>query len=356
MINSSPNNRLKNNNFDLLRLIFAASVCFVHIYELSGYQELKWIKQIFSSQVAINAFFVVSGFLIFMSYEKSSSVYSYFGKRIRRIYPAYATIILICALSLCLISNQALSAYFSEKWLGYVFGNLAFLNFLEPELPGVFETNKFSAVNGALWTLKIEVMFYLSVPVIAILFRKSAPLPIIIILYAGSIIYAEVLTHLAITSNQQIYKTLARQLPGQLSYFMAGAFCFYYLEFFTKNIKFIIPVSFFLYICKDVFPISIMEPFALATIVIFFGLYFYMGNFGKFGDFSYGIYIIHFPLIQVFLHLGWFEDRPFLFLSAVVASTLIGGILMWHLVEKKFLLRSNHYRSSARAGKHSIAS
>lgn len=85
--------RLKKNNFDLLRLIFAATVCFVHADELSGYAKIGWISQVLSSEVAVKAFFVVSGFLIFMSYERSSSLATYFIKRVRRIYPAYVTVI-----------------------------------------------------------------------------------------------------------------------------------------------------------------------------------------------------------------------------------------------------------------------
>ena len=350
-MSSDQANRLKNNNFDLLRLIFAASVCFVHAYELSGHQELKWIKVIFSSDVAIKAFFVVSGFLIFMSYERSSSIYSYFSKRVRRIYPAYATIILICAFSFYLISTLEQFSYFSQHWLNYLASNLVFLNFLEPTLPGVFEANRFNAVNGALWTLKIEMMFYLIVPVIAYLFRKFTPLLIMILIYTCSLIYVEVLTNFAVSTNQQIYNRLARQLPGQLSYFMAGAFFYYYLNFFTANAKYLVPLAVLLYLFKDFYLLGFAEPLVLATLVIFCGLFFYLGNFGKFGDFSYGIYIIHFPLIQLFLHFGWFVNQPLVFFASISTCTLIAGILMWHLVEKHFLLRNNHYRSSASADK-----
>lgn len=98
--------RLKKNNFDLLRLIFAATVCFVHADELSGYAKIGWISQVLSSEVAVKAFFVVSGFLIFMSYERSSSLATYFIKRVRRIYPAYVTVILL-AVSFCGVVGYA---------------------------------------------------------------------------------------------------------------------------------------------------------------------------------------------------------------------------------------------------------
>lgn len=97
--------------------------------------------------------------------------------------------------------------------------------------------------------------------------------------------------------------------------------------------------------------LSFFQPFAIATLVIFFRLFLYAGNFGKFGDISYEVYILHFPIIQIFLDEAWFEEDPWLFLSGIIVVTLIGAILMWHFVEKKFLLRSSHYVSSATSPK-----
>ena len=74
--------RLSRNNFDLLRLLFAGTVCLFHASRLSGERELRWISSVLSSEVAVEAFFVVSGFLIFMGYERSPSVFSYISKRV----------------------------------------------------------------------------------------------------------------------------------------------------------------------------------------------------------------------------------------------------------------------------------
>jgi peptidoglycan/LPS O-acetylase OafA/YrhL len=169
------NPRLTRNNFDVLRLVFAGSICLVHAYVLSGFHELAGIVRILSSAVAVEGFFVVSGFLIFMSYERSSSLASYIGKRVRRIYPAYFTVVMLSALGLVAVSSKSFGEYFSFAWVKYVFANLAFLNFMQQTLPRVFELNNLSAVNGALWTLKIEVMFYLIVPAFVFLFRNFSP-------------------------------------------------------------------------------------------------------------------------------------------------------------------------------------
>lgn len=350
------NPRLSTNNFDLLRLLFAGTVCLVHSYELSRFQQLAWIADTLSSAVAVKAFFVVSGFLIFMSFERSSTLRSYASKRARRIYPAYFAVVMLCAIGLAAVGSKPLGDYFSLAWLKYVAANLAFLNFLQPALPGVFEANQLAAVNGALWTLKIEVMFYLSVPVFVFLFRKFAHLPVLLLVYVASVAYAALMTAAAERTGSGMYVELARQLPGQLSYFMAGAFLYYFLPRFERRAAYFLAAAGLVLVVNRFFPLPLLEPFALATVVVFFGLFLYLGNFGKFGDFSYGMYILHFPIIQLLLQSQWFGDRPWSFLVAVLLLTTVGAIAMWHLVEKRFLFRASHYIEASPSAHHDAAS
>jgi peptidoglycan/LPS O-acetylase OafA/YrhL len=339
--------RLTKNNFDLLRLLFAGTVLLVHSYWLSEFQQLGFITSVLSSTVAVKAFFVVSGFLIFMSYERSGTITVYAKKRIRRIYPAYFSVVMLCAIGLIAVSSKDIGDYFSVAWVKYVVGNLTFLNFLQPTLPGVFDTNKIAAVNGALWTLKIEVMFYLLVPLFVFLFRKFSHLQILILVYCLSVAYAEFFAVIAERTNSLVYAELGRQVPGQLSYFMAGAFFYYYLPLFERRIGYFLAAAVLVLSANMFFLLPILEPFALATVVAFFGLFLYLGNFGKYGDFSYGIYILHFPVIQVLLYSGWFRESPWYFLMAVILITTSGAIAMWHLVEKQFLFRKSHYITAA---------
>lgn len=337
------NPRLTKNNFDLLRLIFAGIVCLVHACVISEFQQLEWIAIILSSAVSVKAFFVVSGFLIFMSFERSSSLLSYVSKRIRRIYPAYFTAVMLCAIFLMAVSSINIEHYFSYEWIKYVVANLTFLNFLQPTLPGVFDTNKLAAVNGALWTLKIEAMFYFIVPFFVLLFRRFSHLPILVLAYCLSVTYAELFMAIAERSGSEIYLVLSRQLPGQLSYFIAGAAIYYFLPLFERYIKYFLVTAALIFVVNIKLPLSLLEPFALAIVVVFFGLFLYVGNFSKYGDFSYGIYILHFPVIQIILHMGWFQESPWYFLAVVVLITTVGAIAMWHLIEKRFLLRGSHY-------------
>lgn len=331
------------NNFDLLRFGFAAVVMLVHAHVLSGRPELAFLSDWLSSDIAVKAFFVVSGLLVVMSYERSRSVAAYAEKRVRRIYPAYFFVVVAAGLGLFAVSTAPAGAYFGKDLLRYLAANLGFLNFVHPTLPGVFEGNLLREVNGALWTLKIEVMFYLSVPVIAWLGARLGRLPVIAGLYALSVAYVFVLNRMAAQSGSPLYVELARQLPGQLSYFMVGAFYYYYFDLFQRRAGWFLAGAAVLFLVNRAYPTTLLEPLWLGTFVAFFGFFAYLGNFGRHGDFSYGIYILHFPVIQLLVAGGFFAASPY---AATLASCVLvigAAVLLWHLVEKPFLKRSSHY-------------
>ena len=190
-------------------------------------------------------------------------------------------------------------------------------------------------------------MFYIIVPILVFLFRRFSRLPMLILVYCASVAYAELFAAAAQRTGSAVYLELGRQLPGQLSYFMAGAALYYFLPVFERHIKYFSATAALILAVNINFPLPLLEPFALATMVVFFGLFFYVGNFGKYGDFSYGFYILHFPVIQLLLHVGWFRENPWYFLVAVVFIITISAIAMWHLVEKRFLLRNSHYVAAA---------
>ena len=335
---------LHRNNFDLLRFVFAFVVFLVHAWALSGAETLKVLTDVLSTEVAVKAFFVVSGFLIFMSYEKSRSVGSYFNKRLRRIYPAYASVILIWALLGSGLSSLPIQQYFSVDVLKYLAANLVFLNFLHPNLPGLFETNHLQAVNGALWTLKIEVMFYLSVPLLVWACRRWGYMLVLLLIYVLSIAYTYTMFAVAEQTGNGLYFELQRQLPGQLAFFVIGALGYYYLNYCYQYRWISLAVAGSAWVLQSILPWPIIQPLALGFLVVFAACLIPMlGNFGKYGDFSYGIYIVHFPILQTMIAYGYFQQNPWrdLLLAGILVLLMAYGF--WHGIEKPFLRRSSHY-------------
>ena len=338
----------KYNNFDLLRLLLAIIVVIVHTAELSQIEVLHHFSRFFSSIIAVDSFFIVSGFLIFMSYENSSSLLGYTSKRVRRIFPAYSTVIILCAFLLFFLSTKSFADYFSLEFIRYIISNLLTLNFIQPTLAGVFETNPLQALNGALWTIKIEVAFYILVPLIALLFTKFNKIGTLLSIYILSIIYSMVLMGFFESTNLQIYLKLEKQIFGQLAFFVSGALLYYYYDFFMKNAFYIfIVASTILLIDHFIINIYFLYPLALAIVVIYFATQLkYLGDFGRFGDLSFGLYIWHFPIVQVFIHYHLFDNLALglILLIFVLFST---ALLSWHLIEKRFLYPSSHYKNHA---------
>ena len=336
---------MRNNNFDFLRFYFAFIVLVAHIIVISEVEAFKKHLIFFDTNISITAFFCISGFLISASYQKSTSLKSYLKKRIARILPAYVFVVLSCVLLLSFVSNYSFAEYFSAPQLyKYLITNLSFLNFIEPCLPGVFNSDILCdcSVNGALWTLKIEVGFYLIIPILFYFIIKIKRKYIfLLIIYILSIIYRYILHQLSATADNNMFSTLARQLPGFMSYFACGLALHFYFDFFIKNKKWFLLAGAVLFIFEEMIGWRVFTPFALSAIVFAIAYSFkYLNNFGKYGDISYGIYIYHCPIIKLATDWGYFERyNPYLVAFAIMAIVVVIGFLSWHLLEKKFLKR-----------------
>ena len=334
----------QKNNFDLIRLILAITVFIVHTAILTELPVYNHIASFLNSSIAVYAFFIVSGFLIFMSYDNNTLIKSFFKKRFLRIFPGYAFVIISVSLSAFILSTYSPIDYFSYDWLRYIFFNLITVNFLQPTLPGVFSENPLDAVNGALWTIKVEVMFYATVPLIGLLFRKYNTATILIILYILSIIYYESTMYMGGHTNKAVYFLLAKQLPGQLAFFVSGALLYYYFDHFKRYAMPYLISSIFFFILYKYYNIWVFFPFSLAFIIVYTATIFkYIGNFGKYGDFSFGIYIWHFPIIQTFVHYNLLVTYPILGSISLLLTVLIFAVLSWKFIEKPFLRKQSHY-------------
>jgi peptidoglycan/LPS O-acetylase OafA/YrhL len=344
-----PKINIKQNNFDLARLFFSVVVLFQHFSLLTEipafkvFQFCTWLLQ------PVESFFIISGFLISLSYTRSQSLISYFDKRLRRILPAYFTVVIACSLLGFFLSNKINLEYFSIDYLKYVFANLTFLNFLQPSLPGVFVDNPIpGAVNGSLWTIKLEVMFYVLLPFLFYLLKHFFML-VLPAIYGFSILYFYSFQKLSVVLNKPILQEIARQLPGYLSYFVCGIGIFLMYEKFKQHKNILLSIAIALYILSKTFAdiFFLFNPIALAILIIYFcNEFIYLGNWGKYGDFSYGAYIWHFPVIQTLVQLRFNELNSLLFLGTVILTVAVLSIASWHFIEKPFLKRDSHYRKA----------
>ncbi len=331
---------MKNDNcFDFLRFFFAVNILIAHLHVLSQSETLEILNYISDVSISVRGFFVLSGFLVAKSYINTSSLKEYFIKRAKRILPAYLFVVTLSAACLFFFSSYNFSEYFSDgnvyKYLGW---NFVFLNFMHPCLPGLFENNLMCAVNGSLWTLKVEEGFYIVLPLIFYFIKRTRkPLLILVSLYFLSQFYWFFLDSVL---NKPL---LAKQLPGYLSYFVTGIILFLNFKFVLEHKIKIVVIAIMLLLLPSFIDLNmnLFYPFAFGTVIIItaFSLPF-LNNFGKYGDFTYGMYIYHFPIIQIFKQYNLFEkNNPTIMAISVLFITFSFAVFSWFVIERRFLDR-----------------
>src|SRR3569623_1237456 len=148
------------DNFLLLRFIAAALVIYGHGPGLAGgprhvdlFVYLNWGA--YSGDIAVQLFFITSGFLIAGSYLRRRNLIDFAWARCLRILPAYAACLVLCALVLgAIFTSLPLGEYFAQSdTYAYVTKNLWLSTDMAWELPGVYKHNPHSTtINGAIWT------------------------------------------------------------------------------------------------------------------------------------------------------------------------------------------------------------
>ena len=157
----------KNNNFDFLRFLFSVFVVISHCYPLSGGSEkTQWIYEITNGQIVLaslglNGFFVISGFFIFQSLQRSKSLRSYFQKRFLRLFPGLFVVLVLTIMLVPFVYKGNGSLYSNFAFYTYLPNNLSLYGF-QSSIKGVFDTHNYHSINGSLWTLRYEFSFYVA--------------------------------------------------------------------------------------------------------------------------------------------------------------------------------------------------
>lgn len=161
----------ERNNFNLMRLCAAWLVIYGHAWAITGADGQDLVARLtqfkFAGAVAVDVFFVISGFLIAASLQRNS-IRGYLGSRALRILPGLAVCVALSAFVLGpLLTTVADYWHRPEVWR-YFWVNASLLS-NEYRLPGVFESLPRKAVNGSLWSLPIEARLYLALLIAGLL-------------------------------------------------------------------------------------------------------------------------------------------------------------------------------------------
>lgn len=325
-----------SNAFDIFRHVAAISVLFSHHFALSNLPEPKAFGVTKLGTFAVIVFFSISGYLITNSYLRSSSIKSYFEKRIFRIFPALIICSIIMTFIICanfgktppydyILSINSLKNFFYFS----LFGAHA-----HPDQMNFFASNyKYpDSLNGSLWTLFFEFFDYLMI--VVFINNKKRPLVGLCALLFGSISIQSLIS-IGLPSNYYIDRATILTIPFALGGILLT----------TKNKWYGKKVSLYI-ILAAIIGIALSAKSDERSILFFSSVPFLviiLGSYlkdrvinGRF-DFSYGIYIYAFPTQQLVIN----NFNLSFWVSMIISATLVFlmSILSWYFVEKRFIKR-----------------
>ncbi|MDE1953572.1 MAG: acyltransferase [Betaproteobacteria bacterium] len=162
------------NRFDVLRLALASLVIVSHVPELSdGNRSREILTGLFHTlslgKVAVDGFFLVSGYLILQSWLREPRLLRFLQKRVLRIYPAFLAASLVCVLIVGPIAGSP--SYWHTLDASHAV--TATLTLQVPAVPAAFQGMAYPMVNGAMWTVHYEFACYLLVALMGLALRRS---------------------------------------------------------------------------------------------------------------------------------------------------------------------------------------
>lgn len=332
----------RDNNFNLIRFLAAFLVLLSHSYAIAIGREAEPLRQMIGISwggIAVDIFFITSGFLITSSYFNRNNIFHFAWARILRIYPALFVAVLFCVfiIGLGFTTISAWEYVKNEQTHDFLIKNVILFFGVKFGLPGVFADNPVKyLVNGSLWTLPIEIKMYVYLGAVLFLLNKLrkkytfVSLKLFVLLIAIASVIVNIINH--------FFPFLAFNI-NLFSMFFVGSTYFIWRESIplSSNIFIFIfaaLVASLLY--TEIF--FIVYIFALPYMILYLA-YIPTGIVRKFnnvGDYSYGLYIYAFPVQQSIRALiPDIDVATIIILSFCI--TFILALLSWHLIEKQFM-------------------
>lgn len=344
---TGPNNAMSSvryPNFDVLRLVAAASVVFSHAFLIAtGSEDTEPLHQTGSSAgvYGVFIFFILSGFLVTESAKRSAGLSDYFRKRFLRIAPAFVVSTLLVTYVLCppfaidstakfILDPKVLSTAMQAIFLhsdGLYFADVAFYppSSEEDYLPGL--------ANGVLWTIRLEVTGYVLIALLMALSLLKGRRQIFAVMIAFGII------GLSITYGKAISAQWISQLLFVLPSFCCGIVMNWLVQFHKPRgwiaalfVLALVPAVHF-QVLPETFCYLIAYPLIWLGAANIKPLAWFSGG----SDISYGVYLYGWPVTQIIRAMVGDGLSGYEMAALALPVTALIAYLSWHLVEQPAL-------------------
>lgn len=313
------------NNFDALRLGAALAVVLSHQFWLVSSWQPKPFGPMTLGSVAVYVFFLISGFLVASSWDADPKLWRFAARRFLRIWPAYAVVVVGTSLYVAATDSRPLAH--TAAWM-YVFKHAFFQPFDWDFFPRIHDAR----LNPPLWTIAFEIGCYVLFACAAAVFRKYWPAALALVLACVLGVFGFGMRSFD-PSN----------VSGDLNWVWFGSF--FAMGAIWSRFTVLRSVK----ACISTVGLGVLAylsgsemiglALAIPALSIFIGTRCWpmVSRAGRFGDFSYGIYLWGWPVQWIVASALGVQVGIWTLLAVSVPAILVVAALSWHLVERRAL-------------------
>jgi peptidoglycan/LPS O-acetylase OafA/YrhL len=340
-----------NNGVTPLRLLLAVVVVFEHAWRVitpSGTDPGLDVFGMSPAYAAVNGFFILSGALITKSLlESNADMIAYWASRLLRLMPLLIAFALVVLAAGPFISSLSWSAYWQQgdSW-AYSLRVIFFLD-VATGTPGAFSSNPAPGFIGVqLWTLRYELLAYIAIAaafLLGLLSRRVISFAMLTATIALAVAYD--LPGLGLPPALENFGRFGLT-------FMLGVVAWQYRDIYRPRWWHSAVTGTLVVLAWNTPAYEIVWAGFLGSALFWLSGVMMKGQLPLTGrgapDFSYGLYVWHFFILQLFIHLGAPLSFGFLIAFALPASLLLAA-LSWYLVEKPSLALKKPVTTGTRA-------
>jgi peptidoglycan/LPS O-acetylase OafA/YrhL len=351
------------NNFDLLRLLAAFQVFYFHSnfhLRIPVGDIAVRVNEVVDFFPGVPIFFVISGFLISRSYERSRTLGAYARNRFLRIYPALWVCFLVSLAMLAAVGFLQTTLVATPRFAVWVAAQLTLFQVYNPDFLRSFGMG---VLNGSLWTIPVELGFYVALPIVYAVVRRLPRAAGDLVLGAIALVSYSV-WHFAINHpghDTVLWVKMLLVSPAAYFYmFLFGVLFHRRFEQVRRLFEGRLLLWSVAYLAlmllqdavfgparKTSYPLVLMGNLTLAFWTMSFAFTgktlserILRGN-----DISYGLYIYHALVLNVLIHYGAIGRPVYVILAGGVSLSL--AAFSWRLIESPVLKLKKRVRPPA---------
>ena len=327
-----------HNNFNVIRLILALLVVYFHAYGSSSNADP--LTQLLApslnlGEFAVGIFFFLSGLFVMHSWLAKRQIISFLIKRIARMLPG----LIICVLTTTVVaviffSTQGYQGLGEGITWTYILNN-SFIFFLQGsvfqsslKIPGVFSYLPESTINGPLWTLIWEGRFYIALAILGMSAVTTSK-------YWFTAIGAIVLIYIGFDTDTILLKLKYSLWEYKLlALFISGMIVCTLANFITVRTSLLFGLVLYVYLNHQGSGAVGIYLLGCAFALWFGTLEQSCLPFFRTHDYSYSVYIYHFPIMQMLRKSPILSADHFLLLASTLFVLIPICALSWKYIEK----------------------